>query len=294
MTAYTHVAFAATTAIVFNYLYFRSIFIISLASLLPDLDTKHSMITRLLYPVWKILDLLGVRHRTITHSFLLYFLLSVIAIKVDLNTLYLVSIGCITHVFLDCLNKSGVPLFLPVTDKICVLTSRRYRIRSGAKEEIYFIISFVFIAYFFYNININGGMRAYLLKYLNNYQFTYNQYLATAERVSYLDARVRHKGSQSIEEKEYLIVCATDNSRELYLWDKENRKIYSTTKDLTVLKGNLKPTKEVWGHIYLNSPRRLLRGSQEVFQRTKSKVLKKKSGDYIVKDIFYLGEIELE
>jgi len=50
MTAYTHVAFAVTTAIVFNYLDFKSIAIIALASLLPDLDTKHSMITKLFYP----------------------------------------------------------------------------------------------------------------------------------------------------------------------------------------------------------------------------------------------------
>ena len=82
----------------------------------------------------------------------------ILGTQLNIPILFLVSIGCTTHVFLDCLNKSGVPLFLPITDKICVLTSRIYRIRSGAKEEIYFIISFVFIAYFFYNININGGM----------------------------------------------------------------------------------------------------------------------------------------
>jgi len=237
---------------------------------------------------------MGVRHRTITHSFFLYFPISIVGIKLDIPVLFLISMGCMSHILLDCLNKSGVPLFLPVTDKICVLTSRKYRIRSGAKEEIYFIISFVFISYFFYNININGGMRAYLLKYLNNYQFTYNQYLATAERVSYLDARVRHKGSQSIKEKEYLIVCATDNNRELYLWDKDTNQVYSTTKDLTVLKGNLKPTDDVWGHFYVKSPRKLLRGSEAVFQRTNNKVLKKETGDYIVKDIFYLGDIEIE
>ncbi len=294
MTAYTHIAFATTTAIIFNYLDFRSIFIISLASLLPDLDTKHSMVTKLFYPVWKVLNFLGVRHRTITHSFLLYFAISIIATKLQLETLFLVSIGCITHVFLDCLNKSGVPLFLPISDKICVLTSRRYRIRSGAKEEIYFILSFVFIGYFFYNININGGMRAYLLKYLNNYQFTYNHYLATAERVSYLEAKVRHKGSQTIEEKEYLVVCATDKTRELYLWDSENNKIFSTIKDVTVLRANLRTTDKIWSHLYINSPRKLVSSSGEVFQRTRSKVLRKNNGDYIVKDIFYLGDIEIE
>ena len=79
--------------------------LLSVGSLLPDIDHKNSLFGKALPFIPKI-----IKHRTWTHSLL--FLILCYFINVYL------CIGCFVHLFLDMMTKQGCPLFYPFDIKI--------------------------------------------------------------------------------------------------------------------------------------------------------------------------------
>lgn len=88
------------------------IFIGIIAALLPDIDVTRSLLGRLLFPVSKRINKYYA-HRSITHSLLVLSLVSSIGLLFGTEVVLSLLIGYASHLLLDMLNPSGVPLFYP-------------------------------------------------------------------------------------------------------------------------------------------------------------------------------------
>jgi len=109
-----------------------------LGALLPDSDTEKSFIGRLFPPLSAYLERkLG--HRQATHSLLALALLSLVSAPLAIVHLYwwvaLLS-GYFSHLIIDTINKSGVPLFYPSSIRAVMPKPEKWRIQVGSKAEI--------------------------------------------------------------------------------------------------------------------------------------------------------------
>jgi inner membrane protein len=107
-------------------------------ALLPDLDTPKSAIGRLLRPLAVWLER-KYGHRQATHSLLALGLLSfVTAPLINLKLFWWLALlsGYLSHLILDSLNKSGVPLFFPNPIRAVMPKAAKYRIACGSKAEV--------------------------------------------------------------------------------------------------------------------------------------------------------------
>lgn len=83
-----------------------------LGSLLPDIDHKKSMLGSIFY--------LPVKHRTLTHSLLFLFVVSIIVTHHKPSLGCGIFLGILSHLILDMLSpkSSGIMLFYPCKKKI--------------------------------------------------------------------------------------------------------------------------------------------------------------------------------
>ena len=105
--------------------------LLSVGSLLPDIDHKNSLFGKALPFIPKM-----IKHRTWTHSLL--FLILCYFINVYL------CIGCCVHLLLDMMTKRGCHLFYPVNLKFN-LPFAKFVKTDGKLEKILFIISILLI-----------------------------------------------------------------------------------------------------------------------------------------------------
>lgn len=84
-------------------------FIGGLAGLLPDTDTRYSILGRFI-PVWLLC-----RHRRFTHSYISFFLLNAILSMYTTDKWIILAImtGYLSHIWLDWLTPRGVWLWWP-------------------------------------------------------------------------------------------------------------------------------------------------------------------------------------
>lgn len=118
-----------------------------LGSLLPDIDHTESKLGRRIRPIsFVITKIFG--HRTLTHSLTLYFFLSVLGYfafpQYQIQLLAIV-VGAISHLLLDSLNPSGVPLFYPHPARFSIA-----KIRTGSLLEHVFLAVMLFAAGYVY------------------------------------------------------------------------------------------------------------------------------------------------
>ena len=112
----------------------------ALGALAPDLDISGSLLARALGPLrwglWLILRVLGISHRGITHSFAglaagsaVVGALACWLLPANLPAWVIggFAAGYATHLLLDALTASGVPLLLPVSDCRIQLLPRPFR-----------------------------------------------------------------------------------------------------------------------------------------------------------------------
>lgn len=114
--------------------------------LLPDIDHPNSKISHKLKPVSKLVSLLFA-HRGLFHTPILYIILWTLAIWQisNSNTVMLINalfLGIMSHLFLDALNPTGIPLLFPFENKHRNLA----HIKTGGLTEkiIYVCILFFF------------------------------------------------------------------------------------------------------------------------------------------------------
>ena len=115
------------------------------ASILPDIDHKKSLIGRIFFPIsFYISKKYG--HRTITHSIFFLITATIIAsLSLPKIYTYIVFFGVFSHLVFDMLTISGVPLLYPFLKNPCVIPGNdNYRIRTGdIKTEGVFLIGFI-------------------------------------------------------------------------------------------------------------------------------------------------------
>ena len=116
-----------------------------LGALMPDIDHPTSKINT--YNPFASLIGNCIGHRTITHSFLGLFIFDLILYMVNLKSLILgFSIGYISHLLLDAMTVSGVPLLYPYKKKF-----RMMRLRTNTEHETIVLgLLVVFIGWFIF------------------------------------------------------------------------------------------------------------------------------------------------
>lgn len=107
--------------------------LLSVGSLLPDIDHKNSLFGKALPFIPKM-----IKHRTWTHSLL--FLILCYFINVYL------CIGCFVHLLLDMMTKQGCPLFYPFDIKIKLPFASLIK-TDGKFEKLLFCISVLTIVF---------------------------------------------------------------------------------------------------------------------------------------------------
>lgn len=153
MTSLTHIPFGLLTA-EFACTSFefemdgRSLAVAAIGSLLPDIDHPRAALGRLL-SFTGIPQLLEQRvgHRSITHSwlFLLAALVFLLPLWLGWGLLHYLAawFGILSHILIDMVNISGVPLFWPIRTRWVFPPSERFRIAVGTPAE--FILAAILI-----------------------------------------------------------------------------------------------------------------------------------------------------
>jgi len=133
-----------------------------LGALLPDIDTPKSLIGRFLRPIAAYIKRkLG--HCQATHSLLGLVTLGLItAPLIYANLFWWVALfsGYLSHLLIDAVNKSGVPLFYPSPIRAVMPKPEKWRIAVGTKAET-IVFAIILIAVFaLFPINRIGLFRA--------------------------------------------------------------------------------------------------------------------------------------
>jgi len=266
-----------------------TIALVSVGSILPDLDHPKSTIGRLLLPISLYLNK-KVGHRTLTHSLLLWFPINIIGLYFY-KPLFFISMGAISHLILDCWNVSGIMLFNPFSEKLFVLAGRKYRIRSGSRPELILIVIFLFTSLTIGHINNLGGARTMIQTAMASYNMAYENYLKQGLKISYIEGIMRYPNGY-LEEGRWLVLGKNSRYMELTVLDEKTNKIIRIYQDAEFLKAVLKPTDEKWETIKLSTPMELKKGT--VYFKTGKSWKMAKKGSTIFGYIIYRDYIELE
>jgi inner membrane protein len=212
MTAPTHIAFAASLGLLCG-VDGMNLKLLAGGALLPDLDHPQSALGRVCFflsiPLNKWLG-----HRRTWHGLALW---SAIALGGWLwAPACWLGLGAITHIVLDALNTSGVQLFMPFSERVCVLFSRRYRFPSGSKQELVLLVVLGSLGFAGGYIGSRGGMQAVLGAITGSYQVAYQQYVTKGLQRCALVGRLRWV-TGAVEEGRWEIVGMEGNG--LALWD---------------------------------------------------------------------------
>jgi len=147
-------------------LHWSIILVAIFGAIAPDIDHPKSVIGRLFYPVSSYLER-RYGHRTITHSFIGWFISSIVfsVIVVFISLIYAIlirsadplsnpliarwiaafSISYFSHLILDMFNPRGSQMFWPDTGRDVLPKNPRFRPESGSKEEIWIFIILFFL-----------------------------------------------------------------------------------------------------------------------------------------------------
>jgi inner membrane protein len=177
MTSSSHLAGAAVFYLVYCALTEDPVSVEGLAatavgSLLPDIDTPTSSIGRPLFPLARrINEKLG--HRTATHGLLGVLLFGLAAaglealaratglLDADGSRLAVcLTLGYLSHVLIDTLNKTGVELFWPSRLRCVFFLNERCRIASGGSGDYWFMVGALVLALGLYPVARDGFTRS--------------------------------------------------------------------------------------------------------------------------------------
>src|SRR3990170_1188215 len=113
-----------------------------LGALLPDIDTPTSLIGKACLPLSRLLER-RFGHRTLTHSFLglALFTLPLLPLGLlDPQWPVAFALGYLSHLLIDCANKSGTPLFYPSQLRAVLPRSEEFRIAVGSGQETVLLV----------------------------------------------------------------------------------------------------------------------------------------------------------
>ena len=193
MIAPTHIAFATLSvsllgAIVNVVLSPIALSFAALGALFPDIDTTASFIGRIFSPTALFLER-RFGHRTITHSLLGTIIFAIIFIPLVFlrNKLFFICLilGYLSHILIDALNKSGVPLFYPNLVRAVIPGNERFRISVASREEFIFLGILITFTTFVIPLNRVGlrGALHYLVRIPQSAVTDYLNYSAEGYQV---------------------------------------------------------------------------------------------------------------
>jgi|GEM_PF-361034 len=222
MIAPTHVAFATFLsallgAIVNIVLSPLALSFAALGSLFPDIDTTASFIGRIFSPIALSLER-RFGHRTITHSLLgmMVFALIFISLVFFRNKLFFICLilGYLSHILIDALNKSGVPLFYPNLIRAVIPGNERFRITVASREEFIFLGILLAFTAFVIPLNRVGvrGALHYLVRTPQSAVADYLNYSAQGHQVLAEFEGVFNVSGKSINGKWEAISSTSKNS----------------------------------------------------------------------------------
>ena len=125
-----------------------------LGAVLPDLDSKQSVVGRLFPPVSRAISY-QFGHRTLTHSLMLQSVVGMAWLISGDDLLLALAIGLISHTFADMLTKSGVCWFWPSRVRCVLPGSEKYRFETGSWAELVFAALMAALSFVFVWINYN-------------------------------------------------------------------------------------------------------------------------------------------
>lgn len=193
MTAPTHVAFAITCGIVAG-VPETSLGLLAAGAILPDMDHPQSAAGRLFFFLSLPLNrYLG--HRKSWHGFPLWGLVTVAGLF--FGPLWWVGAGALSHVFLDCLNVSGVQALSPFSEKVCVLFDRRFRVVTGSQAELALLVLFGTFAWAGHYVGTMGGFRSLIAAITGSPRMAIEQYRKKGTRLCFLRGKIRWKNGRT-------------------------------------------------------------------------------------------------
>jgi len=77
-------------------------------------------------------------HRREVHSIFPW--LAIFLLGIIWHPLVYIGIGAVSHIFIDCLTVSGVPMLLPLSHKVFVIFSRKWRVKTGSIRGSFLIV----------------------------------------------------------------------------------------------------------------------------------------------------------
>jgi membrane-bound metal-dependent hydrolase YbcI (DUF457 family) len=257
MTAPTHIAFALATAVITG-ADTTVLGLVAGGALLPDIDHPLSAIGRVFFflsiPLNKLFG-----HRGLVHSLVIWLPFTLLGFL--WKPLFFIGGGAISHCIIDCLNLSGVSLLHPISEKIFVLASQKYRIKVGSRNEFILMIALGLVGWGGGYIGSRGGMRTMLQAFLGNYQMAVERYMREGPQICRMEGRLRFPDG-SIREGSWLIIGTEGTGAfvPLAVYDEKEKKILHIPKNAEFLKARLKVSAQQWHTLRLTAPATLKEG----------------------------------
>ncbi|WP_338431975.1 metal-dependent hydrolase [Synechococcus elongatus] len=129
----------------------------AIAGQLPDADTSHSWMGRLLFPISRRIEQHW-PHRTLTHSLVATGAIALLFSPVIFISLQLwgaVVLGYSFGWFADCFTKTGVAAFWPYQARLVIPANPRLRLSTGSRIE--FLLVFVLAVVLSGSLLVNSG-----------------------------------------------------------------------------------------------------------------------------------------
>lgn len=151
----------------------------ALGAMLPDIDTTASAIGRICFPISLIIER-KFGHRTITHSLLGVVIFSIVFIPLlflrNKQFFLCLVLGYLSHLILDAVNKTGVPLFYPNLIRAVIPANERLRVITGSREE--FVILAILVGFTLFIVPMNRiGIKGALHYLIRTSQSAVTDYL---------------------------------------------------------------------------------------------------------------------
>ncbi|PSF35048.1 metal-dependent hydrolase [Aphanothece hegewaldii CCALA 016] len=234
MMALTHGMIAAAgTSFLFNTA--DPIILISaiVGSQLPDIDTSHSLIGRMFWPIANWFEA-RYPHRTITHSLLatgtiVLFLLPIGVVAGQTKIALAIGLGHFLASFSDCFTKKGVQLFWPAPYWVYSVANPYRRLSTGSPAEYSIVVAATALLLFGMWSSSAGGIPQLVSLHLGLKEGlfqVYNQNAFTHE--VWADVQGVTESDRSFIQGRYLIIGADDS--EFILTD--GQRIYKTNQQI--------------------------------------------------------------
>lgn len=289
MIAPTHGIFASIICFAFG-MPIQAVPYLIAGSLVPDIDHEKSFIGRIFFFISYPLNR-KFGHRNITHSLLLW--LPILAIGMKFKWVLWLSIGALSHLFLDMWTITGVGLFKPLTDKIYVMANKKFRLKVGSRNELILILVFALLLWGSVELYQRKGLRGVTREIMGSYDITLDDYVRNGLIISYVEGTFRENSGKIEENKRFLIIGEGESEGYLNLYDEKQDKMVDIPQQGKFIKSKVISDTKEWSTMKVDGVMEVKSIEGMAFQKAKKKWRKLQKGDFVIGTVNYVGSIEL-